>query len=84
MQLVYDDMLEFAEISRRCVENVENGTCNYCIFCDRCQIDVPENRHIFCGTIIDNGSVNTAAGHSAQATSEKSESGNAAEWQKMS
>ena len=83
MQLIYDDMVEFAEISKRCSDNVNTDKCKYCIFFDRCQIDSIETRHIFCGTIIDHGSVKVLAGQIEETESNNDKSGIAAEWQKM-
>ena len=83
MQLIYDDMIEFAEISKRCYDNAISDKCKYCIFSDRCQSDSIETRHIFCGTIIDHGSVKGISDQTRIAESNKSKSDIATEWQKM-
>lgn len=86
MQLIYDDMLEFFEVSQRCADNVKNDKCKYCVFYDRCQIDDTPNRHIFCGTIIDNGSISSTNPNQIARNESPSEgeTNNASEWQKMS
>ena len=51
MKIVYDDMYEFSEVVIRCNDTVRKNKCQYCPFYDRCQIDLPDNRHIQCGEI---------------------------------
>lgn len=82
MQLIYDDMVEFFEVSQRCADNVKNDKCKYCVFYDRCHIEDLPGRHIFCGVIIDNGKL--PASVCEQTVRVEVPSTNAAEWQKMS
>lgn len=46
MKIVYDDIVELAEVVIRCEKTVENGECERCPFYDRCQMDRLESRHI--------------------------------------
>ena len=51
MRIIYDDIVELAEVAIRCEKTVSKGKCMWCPFYDRCQINEFENRHILCGEI---------------------------------
>ena len=51
MQIVYDDLMEFAEVRIRCENTRRKLMCKYCPFYDRCLIDDLENLHVMCGEI---------------------------------
>lgn len=51
MKIVYDDLVEFAEIVLRCSNTVKNGRCMWCPFFDRCEVDRLDSRHVTCGEI---------------------------------
>ena len=50
MRVIYEDVVELAEVAIRCGKTAEKGKCMWCPFYDRCQIDF-ENRHILCAEI---------------------------------
>lgn len=52
MRIVYDDLTEFVEARLRCEKTRLAGECNFCPFCDRCQIDSNENLHVMCCDIL--------------------------------
>ena len=51
MRIIYDDIVEFAEVMIRCVKTADKGKCMWCPFFDRCQIDQFDLRHVLCGEI---------------------------------
>ena len=51
MRIIYDDLVEFAEVRLRC-ENTRNKLmCKYCPFFNRCTVDDDENLHVMVGEI---------------------------------
>ena len=51
MKIVYDDVVELAEVAIRCQKTEEKGKCMWCPFYDRCQVYGLESRHILCAEI---------------------------------
>lgn len=51
MKIVYDDLVEFAEIVLRCSNTVKNGRCMWCPFFDRCEVDDFATRHVMHGEV---------------------------------
>ena len=51
MRIIYDDVVELAEVAIRCEKTVNKGKCMWCPFYDRCQVDSLESRHILCAGI---------------------------------
>ena len=51
MRIIYDDIVELAEVAIRCGETADKGKCMWCPFYDRCQIDSLETRNVLCGEI---------------------------------
>lgn len=51
MRVIYDDVVELAEVAIRCGKTAEKGKCMWCPFYDRCKIEDFENRHILCAEI---------------------------------
>ena len=51
MRIIYDDMVEFAEVVIRCEDTVRAGKCAYCPFFERCDGCDLANRHVVCGEI---------------------------------
>ena len=48
MQIIYDDLVEFAEVRLRCENTRDSGKCEYCPFYDRCKMDDDESLHVMC------------------------------------
>lgn len=51
MRIIYDDIVELAEVAIRCSKTIIKGKCMWCPFYDRCQMGDFGNRHIFCAEI---------------------------------
>ena len=51
MKIIYDDLVEFAQVRLRCETTRNKSMCQYCPFFDRCQVDDDENLHVVCGEI---------------------------------
>ena len=51
MRVIYDDVVEFAEVAIRCEKTASKGKCVWCPFYDRCQVAEFENRHVLCATV---------------------------------
>lgn len=51
MRVIYDDVVELAEVAIRCEQTAEKGKCMWCPFFDRCQPNEFENRHVLCAEI---------------------------------
>lgn len=51
MEILYDDICEFAEVRLRCENTRRKMMCKYCPFYDRCQRDSSEDLHVICGAI---------------------------------
>lgn len=51
MRIIYDDLIEFAEVVIRCEKTADKGKCMWCPFYDSCQVCEFENRHILCAEI---------------------------------
>ena len=51
MRIIYDDIVELAEVAIRCDKTADKGKCMWCPFYDRCQIDSLETRNVLCGEI---------------------------------
>lgn len=51
MRIVYDDLVEFAEVRIRCENTRKKSMCKYCPFYDGCKIDDSYNLSTMCGEI---------------------------------
>ena len=51
MLIIYESMLEFANVAVQCDRNRERCECERCLFYADCPIDEPENRMIMHGKI---------------------------------
>ena len=51
MRIIYDDMVEFAEVVIRCEDMVRACKCTYCPFFERCDLSELGSRHVLCGEI---------------------------------
>lgn len=51
MRIIYDDLVEAAEVIARCYATVKKGKCMWCPFYDRCMMDQLETRSVLCGDI---------------------------------
>lgn len=51
MRIIYDDLVEFAEVRLRCEYTRNKSMCKYCPFFDRCLVGDDENLHVMCGEI---------------------------------
>ena len=51
MRIIYDDLVEFAEVRLRCEYTRNKLMCKYCPFFNRCLVDDDENLHVMCGEI---------------------------------
>lgn len=51
MRIIYDDLVEFAEVRLRCEYTRNKSMCKYCPFFNRCEVDDDENLHVVCGEI---------------------------------
>ena len=54
MRIVFDDLVEFAQVAIRCNETVEKEQCEFCPFYDRCELDDLDSRHVLCAELRDN------------------------------
>ncbi len=67
MEIIYDDLTEFAEVRLRCEFTRKKSMCKYCPFYDRCQIDENETLHTMCCEIISMQDTPTEKGGEADA-----------------
>ena len=51
MRIIYDDLVEAAEIAIRCDKTNEKGKCMWCPLYDRCAMDSLATRSVLCGEI---------------------------------
>lgn len=51
MRIIYDDLVEAAEVAIRCDKTARKAKCAWCPFFDRCMMDQFETRSILCGDI---------------------------------
>lgn len=51
MRIIYDDLVEFAEVRLRCEYTRKKSMCKYCPFFNRCEVDDDENLHVMVGEI---------------------------------
>lgn len=51
MRIIYDDIVELAEVAIRCSKTADKGKCMWCPFFDRCQVDSLGIRNVLCGEI---------------------------------
>ena len=51
MRIIYDDILEFAEVRVRCEHTRNKSMCKYCPFYDRCAVNEDEIPHVMFGEI---------------------------------
>ncbi len=59
MTMIYDDIVEFAEVRLRCENTRKKSMCKYCPFYDRCEIDDSETLHVMCCEIASEKRSNT-------------------------
>lgn len=51
MRIIYDDIVEAAEVVIRCNATENKGKCMWCPFYDRCAMYSLETRSVTCGDI---------------------------------
>lgn len=51
MRIIYDDIVELAEVVIRCDNTERERKCAYCPFFERCDKSEFETRLVFCGEI---------------------------------
>jgi len=51
MRIIYDDIVELAEVAIRCEKTADKGECMWCPFYDHCDISSLETRNVLCGEI---------------------------------
>lgn len=51
MRIIYDDLVEAAEIAIRCNNTVMEDKCIWCPFYNRCMVDSLETRCVLCGEV---------------------------------
>ena len=51
MRIIYDDLIEAAEVAIRCDMIASKNKCMWCPLCVRCMMDQFETRSVLCGDI---------------------------------
>lgn len=62
LRIIYDDLIEFAEVRIRCEDTRRKDKCCYCPFYDRCEMNNPINLHIVCAELEKEDSVEIKKG----------------------